>query len=202
MKTVAIVLFDELLLLDVAGPLEVFSVANRYLPAEEGYRIITISAGAREVRASNGMRMTADYCLADAPASFDILLVPGGPGAYDRQDTRLWQWLREVTPNSAMYGSICTGAFILAAAGLLDQRQVTTHWHYLERFIKRFPAALVETNQVVVQDGDLVTSGGVTTGIDLALHIVAQQHGRAVALDIAKVLLVRGSEISNTRKAR
>lgn len=190
MKSVAVVLFQDLLLLDVAGPVEVFSIANRYLDPANWYEIITIGSDELRVRASNGIVLSADTLIADAPDAYDVLLVPGGPGAYNQEFPRLQHWLRAVAPQTRCLASVCTGAFILGQAELLDGRHVTTHWKYIERLSERFPKAQIETDQVFVRDGNLITSGGVTTGIDLALSIVAEDHGREIALAVAKVLLV------------
>lgn len=190
MKTVAMVLFPDFLLLDMAGPMEVFSIANRYLTPAEHYQLSTIGTEHGAIRASNGVRVMADIHLAQAMGSHDLLLVPGGPGAYDEKHGALMQWLLDSRPRLACIGSICTGAFILGEAGLLDGHRVTTHWHYTDRLIKRFPKAVVETDQIYIQDRKLLTSGGVTAGIDLALAVVAQDHGKKVAQDVAKVLLV------------
>ncbi|HSC84604.1 MAG TPA: GlxA family transcriptional regulator [Pseudomonas sp.] len=189
MKSVAILLFADVLMLDVAGPIEVFSIANRYLAPTEHYQLCTISNQA-EVRASNGMRVLADHVLSDAPTAFDLLLVPGGPGAYNGVHADLLPWLQKTIQASRRYGSICTGAFILGEAGLLDGRRVTTHWNYIERLAKRYPTAEVGTDQIYIRDGELITSGGITAGIDMALAIVAEDHGKKVAVDVAKVLLV------------
>ncbi|AYF48365.1 GlxA family transcriptional regulator [Pseudomonas sp. TH21] len=190
MKTVAMALFPDFLLLDMAGPLEVFSIANRYLPAADHYQILTIGTEPGPLRASNGVVVQADLALGQAHAAYDLLLVPGGPGAYNECHPALLPWLQEAAPRARRFGSICTGAFVLGHAGLLDHHRVTTHWHYTERLIKAFPKAIVETDRIYLQDGRLITSGGVTAGIDLALSIVAQDHGKQVAVDVAKVLLV------------
>ncbi|NWF07310.1 GlxA family transcriptional regulator [Pseudomonas salomonii] len=190
MKTVAMVLFPDFLLLDMAGPLEVFSIANRYLPAAEHYRILTIGTEPGPLRASNGVHVHADLPLDHANEAYDLLLVPGGPGAYNECHPALLPWLGAAAPRARRFGSICTGAFVLGHAGLLDGHRVTTHWHYTDRLIKGFPKAIVETDRIYLQDGRLITSGGVTAGIDLALSIIAQDHGRQVAVDVAKVLLV------------
>lgn len=189
-KTVAILLFPDVLMLDVAGPIEVFSVANRYLPENDHYRIVTLGASSLSVRASNGIVMQADQLAAEAPVAYDTLLVPGGPGAYDAKHPHLHDWLREAAAASRRHGAVCTGAFILGEAGLLDGHRVTTHWHYLDRLAKRFPKACLETNLLFTKDGKLLSSGGVTAGIDLALSILADDHGKKLALDVAKVLLV------------
>jgi transcriptional regulator GlxA family with amidase domain len=132
----------------------------------------------------------ADLFIDQACDGYDLLLVPGGPGAYNEKHPPLLDWLRHNIGRSAGYGSICTGAFVLGHAGLLDGYRVTTHWHYTERLIKAFPSTTVETDQIFIQDRNLITSGGVTAGIDLALSVVARDHGKKVAQDVAKVLLV------------
>ncbi|HEX8592688.1 MAG TPA: GlxA family transcriptional regulator [Pseudomonas sp.] len=190
MKTVAIVLFPDFLLLDMAGPVEVFSIANRYLHVDQHYHLSTIGTQLSAIRASNGICVHPDACIDAAPKSYDLLLIPGGPGAYNDRNLQLFAWLSEAAQQSRLYGSICTGAFILGHAGLLDGHRVTTHWHYTQRLINGFPAAQVTTDEIFIQDRRLITSGGVTAGIDLALAIVAQDHGKKVALDVAKVLLV------------
>ena len=190
MKTVAMALFPDFLLLDMAGPLEVFSIANRYLPAADHYQILTIGTEPGPLRASNGVMVQADLLLEQAQDAYDLLLVPGGPGAYNECHPALLPWLRAAVPRARRFGSICTGAFVLGYAGLLDGHRVTTHWHYTERLIKAFPKAIVETDRIYLQDGRLITSGGVTAGIDLALSVVAQDHGKQVAVEVAKVLLV------------
>ncbi|PRA33106.1 GlxA family transcriptional regulator [Pseudomonas poae] len=190
MKTVAMALFPDFLLLDMAGPLEVFSIANRYLPAAAHYQILIIGTEPGPLRASNGVVVQTDLLLDQAQGAYDVLLVPGGPGAYNECHPALLPWLKAAAPRARRFGSICTGAFVLGHAGLLDDHRVTTHWHYTERLIKAFPKAKVETDRIYLQDGRLITSGGVTAGIDLALSIVAQDHGKEVAVEVAKVLLV------------
>ncbi|PPC79193.1 AraC family transcriptional regulator [Pokkaliibacter plantistimulans] len=190
MKSVAIVVFPDVLLLDVAGPMDVFAIANRYLTPDQAYRITTVGAECTAVRASNGLRLLADECIDSAPQAYDLLLVPGGPGAYNDIPTCLLPWLQDSASQSQHYGSICTGAFLLGYAGLLDGHRVTTHWNYTERLSRLFPAAQVETNHIYLQDRYLLTSGGVTAGIDLALSIVEADHGRQLALTVAKVILV------------
>lgn len=190
MKTVAMVLFPNFLLLDMAGPMEVFSIANRHLQPDEQYELTTIGTEPGLLRASCGINVQADLHIDQAGKSYDLLLVPGGPGAYNEKPPLLLDWLKGAVTRAGQYGSICTGAFVLGFAGLLDGFRVTTHWHYTERLIKAFPAASVETDQIFVQDGNLITSGGVTAGIDLALSVVSNDHGKKVAQDVAKVLLV------------
>lgn len=190
MKTVAMVLFPDFLLLDMAGPMEVFSIANRYLDPAERYELLTIGTEHGALRASNGVNVHPDVHIEQADQVYDLLLVPGGPGAYNEKHPPLLDWLQGAVSRAGRYGSICTGAFVLGHAGLLDGYRVTTHWHYTERLIKGFPKATVETDRIYVLDRNLITSGGVTAGIDLALSVVAEDHGKKVAQDVAKVLLV------------
>ncbi|MFJ7314610.1 GlxA family transcriptional regulator [Pseudomonas sp. NPDC098747] len=190
MKTVAMVLFPDFLLLDMAGPMEVFSVANRYLKAESHYQLTTLGTERGPLRASNGLLVNADRLIDDSSEHFDLLLVPGGPGAYNEKFPSLFAWLPGAVQRAERYGSICTGAFVLGHAGLLDGYRVTTHWNYTERLVKGFPNANVATDQIYVEDRNLITSGGVTAGIDLALAVVARDHGKKIAQDVAKVLLV------------
>ncbi|MDU9393821.1 GlxA family transcriptional regulator [Pseudomonas sp. zfem002] len=190
MKSVAMVLFPDFLLLDMAGPLEVFSIANRYLEAEHHYQLTTLGAVPGAIRASNGVTVQPDRPIAADDGGWDLLLVPGGPGAYNEICPPLNLWLQTLASRARHYGSICTGSFILGHAGLLDGYRVTTHWHYTERMARAFPRTRVETDQIYVRDRQLITSGGVTAGIDLALGVVAEDHGKKVAQDVAKVLLV------------
>ena len=190
MKTVAMVLFPDFLLLDMAGPMEVFSVANRFLEAESHYQLITLGTERGPLRASNGVCVHADLLIGESDERYDLLLVPGGPGAYNEKFPTLFAWLPGAVRRAERFGSICTGAFVLGHAGLLDGYRVTTHWNYTERLIKGFPKANVTTDQIYVEDRNLITSGGVTAGIDLALAVVARDHGKKIAQDVAKVLLV------------
>ena len=209
MRTVLIVLFDEVQSLDVTGPLEVFAGANRWQsarnhsPAAPGspdeptakggpdgpvYRIRTASLGGRPVRTSSGLRLTPDQDLAH-PDDPDVLLVPGGAGTRDA-DPDLVTWLRTHGPRARRLVSVCTGAFLLAAAGLLDQRRVTTHWAYCATLATRFPEITVDPDPIFVTDGNVTTSAGVTAGIDLALALAEDDLGRDAALDIARHLVV------------
>lgn len=190
MKHIAILLYDDVLLLDASGPAEVFSMANRHLAPDDHYRISTIGTSEGAISASNGMRLLSDHHMDAAPADIDLLLVPGGPAAYNGDHGIMLPWLRRVSESASGYGSICTGAFILGDAGLLDGRMVVTHWNYSEQLARRFPRAKVETDRIYVRDGKLITSGGITAGIDMALAIVEEDHGKAVAVKVAKVLLV------------
>ncbi|MEU8484098.1 GlxA family transcriptional regulator [Streptomyces sp. NPDC048641] len=189
-RTVLILLFDEVQSLDVTGPAEVFAGAALCQGTRPGdaYRIRTASLDGGPVRTSCGLTLVPDHALADAPAPH-TLLVPGGRGSR-RADPRLTAWLREHGPRAPRLVSVCTGAILLAAAGLLDGRRVTTHWAYCDRLARDHPAVEVDPDPIYVRDGNVATSAGVTAGIDLALALVEEDHGRETALAIARHLVV------------
>ncbi|NBB09231.1 GlxA family transcriptional regulator [Pseudomonas sp. SLFW] len=189
-KTVVMVLFNDVLMLDVTGPMDVFTLANRLLPTEKHYHLLTVSDRAGLVRSSCGLKVHADLRLEDCPTSVDLLLVPGGPGAYGVSHPALNDWLPDAVKNARRFGAICTGVFLLAEAGLIDGYRCTTHWNYVERLAQRYPETRVETEQIYVMDRNLITSGGITAGIDMALAVVAEDHGKELALEVAKILLV------------
>ncbi|MER7898850.1 GlxA family transcriptional regulator [Streptomyces sp. NPDC096046] len=185
-RTVLVVLFDGLQSLDVTGPVEVFAGAELLSPG--AYRIRTASVGGGPVRTTSGLTLVPDGSLAAAPDP-DILLVPGGTGGL-RPDPRLVDWVREHGPRAARLMSVCTGAAVLAEAGLLDGRRATTHWAYCDRIARAHPAVEIDPDPVYVRDGNIATSAGVTAGIDLALALVEEDLGRDIALTIARHLVV------------
>ncbi len=193
MRTVLMVLFDEVQSLDVAGPLEVFTGANTWQAHHGGgpvYDIRTASLGGRMVRTSSGLRVAPGEDLREflVPRP-DLLIVPGGEGAR-RPGPELVAWLRAHGRRAHRLVSVCTGAFLLAEAGLLDGRRVTTHWACCDALAAKYPAISVEAEPIFVRDGNVATSAGVTAGIDLALALVEDDLGRDAALDIARYLVV------------
>ncbi|MFR9787811.1 GlxA family transcriptional regulator [Streptomyces sp. MB22_4] len=185
-RTLLFVVFDGVQSLDVTGPLEVFSGAERHAPGT--YRIRTASLDGGPVRTTSGLTLVPDEALTAAEEPH-TLLVPGGEGTRD-PDPRLVGWLRAHGPRPARLVSVCTGAFLLAAAGLLDGRRATTHWAYCDRLARERPAVRVEPEPIYVRDGRVATSAGVTAGIDLALALVEEDLDRDVALSLARHLVV------------
>ncbi|MBD0419200.1 GlxA family transcriptional regulator [Streptomyces sp. TRM S81-3] len=185
-RTVLVVLFDDVQSLDVTGPVEVFAGAEKHTPGM--YRIRTASLDGRPVRTSSGLALVPDLALAAAPEPH-TLLVPGGQGTR-RPDPRLTDWLRRHGPRARRLVSVCTGAALLAAAGLLDGRRATTHWAYCDKLARDHPAVDVDPDPIYVRDGHIATSAGVTSGIDLALALVEEDLGRDVALTVARHLVV------------
>ncbi|MDX3665485.1 GlxA family transcriptional regulator [Streptomyces europaeiscabiei] len=186
MRTVLVVLFDGVQSLDVTGPMEVFVGAEQHTPGT--YRISTASLDGTPVRASSGLTLVPDHSLAGAPAPH-TLLVPGGQGTRNPAPEVI-AWLREHGPRAERLVSVCTGAILLAEAGLLDGRRATTHWAYCDTLARHHPAIEVDPDPIFVRDGQVATSAGVTSGIDLALALVEEDIGREVALSIARHLVV------------
>ncbi|MEV5678127.1 GlxA family transcriptional regulator [Streptomyces sp. NPDC052069] len=185
-RSVLVVLFDGVQSLDVSGPVEVFAGAS--LVTGIPYELRTASLDGGPVRCTSGLTLLPDSRLADAAAPH-TLLVPGGHGTR-AADPALTDWLRTTAPHAERLVSVCTGALLLAGAGLLDGHRVTTHWNYCEQLARDFPAVRVDPDPIFVRDGKLATSAGVTAGIDLALALVEEDHGRDVALTVARHLVV------------
>ncbi|MFE1438788.1 GlxA family transcriptional regulator [Streptomyces sp. NPDC058739] len=185
-RTVLVVLFDDVQSLDVTGPVEVFAGAEACVPG--AYTIRTASLDGGPVRTSSGLTLVPDGALTDAEQP-DLLLVPGGRGTR-AADPRLVGWLRGRGPRARRLVSVCTGALLLAEAGLLDGRRATTHWAYCEKLARDHPEIEVESDPIYVRDAHVCTSAGVTAGIDLALALVEEDLGREVALTVARHLVV------------
>lgn len=188
MRTVLVVLFDGVQSLDVTGPLEVFAGAEKHTPG--AYRLRTASLDGAPVRTSSGLTLVPDESLAEAPDPH-TLLVPGGEGTRRTgRDPRLTDWLRAQGPRAERLVSVCTGALLLAEAGLLDGRRATTHWAYCAKLARDHPAVEVDPDPIYIRDGQVATSAGVTSGIDLALALVEEDLGRDTALALARHLVV------------
>lgn len=190
-KTVAIVVFAGVQSLDVTGPMDVFSEANRFLPQEDNYRLDVIGVERGVMPCSNGLSLNAHRHFSEALEAYDLLLVAGGPQLpFMNFSPTFDAWLRDACARAKRFGSICNGAFMLARAGLLERRTVTTHWGDAAALAALYPSTQVDADRLYVQDAELFTSAGVTAGIDLSLYLLAQDHGPEVALSVAKRLVV------------
>lgn len=191
-RTVAMLIYDGVQALDVAGPVDVLAEASRLLPAGEGYEIMLVAESGGAVTTSNGTRILPDKSLAEAGDDHSVVLVAGGEALYlgQRPDDAVLGWLVSAAAKAELYGAVCAGAFALGHAGLLAGRRCTTHWGCASALAATFPDAEVEPDRIFLQDGRLITSAGITAGIDLALAIVNQHHGADVTLAIAKHLVV------------
>jgi transcriptional regulator GlxA family with amidase domain len=184
-RNVAILVFDDIEVLDFAGPFEVFSVAGSLMPQKPYQPFFTYTLGLTHatVNARGGLRVQPTFSLDDAPTP-QILIVPGGYGSRRLLvNDRLLAWLRETEPNCEIVASVCTGALVLAAAGLAKNKKITTHHGAFDRLNELEPSCVVEREKRFVQDGNYWFSGGISAGIDMSLAIVQHLLG-----DNAKVV--------------
>jgi len=193
MPTVALLVFPGVQALDVSGPLDVFAEANRFLLPQQHYQLQVIGSTRDAIACSNGMQIVPHrhYSEADTNEAVDLLLVAGGPALPQQaRDAALSEWLVQAARRAGRHGSICNGAFLLARAGLLSGKRVTTHWNDAAALARDFPDVEVDADRIYLRDGRLVTSAGVTAGIDLSLALLAEDMGQEVALNVAKRLVV------------
>jgi transcriptional regulator GlxA family with amidase domain len=194
-RQVAILVYPGAQSLDVTGPLEVFAGAQQLIEltgrSAPGYEIRTISADGAPLRCSSGLALVPDLRLSDAPSELDTLIVAGGSGHRDAAaDKTLLEWISRTASRSRRTASVCTGAFLLAAAGLLDGRRATTHWASADELARLHPDVHVDAEPIFVCDGPIWTSAGVTCGMDLALALVEEDLDRDAALTIARHLVL------------
>jgi transcriptional regulator GlxA family with amidase domain len=194
-RQVAILAYPGVQSLDVTGPLEVFAGAHRLLETrgrgERGYEVRILSADGAPLRTSSGLSITPHGAIQDAPARIDTLIVAGGEGhAVAAVDRALLDWIAGASAAARRTASVCTGAFLLARAGLLDGRCATTHWASAEALQREHPDVHVDPEPIFVRDGSIWTSAGVTAGMDLALALVEEDLDREAALTIARHLVL------------
>jgi transcriptional regulator GlxA family with amidase domain len=187
-RTVVVVAFPGVMGLDVVGPLDVFASASGF-GADPGYATTLVSSAGGPVSTSSGLELLTQPVPDLGP--IDTLVVAGGPGTVDAlADAGLRAWLRHAAARARRVTSVCSGAFLLAGAGLLDGRRATTHWSVCDTLAALFPQVEVEPDRIFVRDGHVWTSAGVTAGIDLALALVEHDHGGELALRVARELVV------------
>ncbi|WP_066698622.1 GlxA family transcriptional regulator [Sphingobium amiense] len=186
-KVVGIVLYDHFQLLDASGPIAAFEIANEMVPG--AYRLITISIHGGRVGSSSGLGV--DSISFDEVDRLDTVLVVGGSGGPEVEKCpESMAFLRKCAAQAHHLCSVCSGAFLLAAAGVLEGRRVTTHWRLADELQKRYPQLKVEVDRIYVRDGSIWTSGGVSAGIDLALALIADDLGEQVARQVAQDMVV------------
>ncbi|MET7861588.1 GlxA family transcriptional regulator [Streptomyces sp. NPDC005318] len=186
--TVTVFVFPGVRLLDVTGPIEVFASANEF---GGHYQVQIASEDGAEVVTSAGTRLSADLSLSDVREPSDVLVVPGGPEWETLiKDEALLDVVRQLNEKARCTASVCTGAFLLAAAGLLNGRRAATHWRHSRQLALRFPSVQVEPDAIFVRDGKMMTSAGVSAGIDLSLALVEEHYGAEVARAVAKDMVV------------
>jgi transcriptional regulator GlxA family with amidase domain len=195
-RRIAVVAFPGAEVLDVTGPLEVFSQAAQMLgtgraQAEPAYRVEVLARRGGPLPMSSGIRLVADRAVGEVRGGIDTLLVAGGRGTPAAlADELLLAWIRRMARRVRRLASVCSGTFLLAEAGVLDGRRATTHWEVCGELARRYPRVIVEGDPIFVRDGNIYSSAGVTAGMDLALALVEEDHGRNVALRVARQLVL------------
>ena len=191
-RKVGILVFPEVEVLDFCGSFEVFSITRldeeRRRLDPSPYEVLIIAENPGVVVATGGLKVIPDHVLENCPP-LDVLVVPGGWGTRrEMKNDRLIAWIAERGPQVTTLTSVCTGSLLLGKAGLLDGRRATTHWSVLEEMRGLFPAVTVIQDQQVVEEGNIITSAGISAGIDMALRVVTRHHGDAVARATARYM--------------
>jgi len=195
-QTIAILIFPEVEALDVIGPAEVFAtatdlVSQRFGSSSPAYSIVLCAPRKGRVLTSSGVELFACKSLDDLTQCVDTLIIAGGKGVTPAlRDQRLLEWIRKIARHSRRVCSVCAGAFLLAEAGLLRSRRVTTHWRLCDKLAQAYPDVVVERDPIFLRDGNVFTSAGVTAGIDLSLALVEADHGGEIALAVARELVM------------
>lgn len=186
-RTVGILLFNDVEVLDFAGPFEVFSVATLPNSNEHPFTVKTISENGDLVTARNGLKVLPDFSFANHP-SLDIVIIPGGYGAeqIEINNPSIIEWIKAQQSRTEFLTSVCTGALLLAKAGILDGRKAITHWMDIDRLKHEFPKVSVQSDVKFVDEGSIITSGGISAGINMSFHLISRLHGKDVAIETAK----------------
>ncbi|HWW08526.1 DJ-1/PfpI family protein [Collimonas sp.] len=197
MLSVGILVFDDVEILDFSGPYEVFSTAARVHGRSNGnhaaanlFQCFLVAPSMRPVRARGGMKVLPD-CVLLPSSELDVLLVPGGDVTAILNDDAVIAWIAAQSLAAVITASVCTGAFLLAKAGLLDGLDVTTHWEDQDDLQSSFPALTVKRDVAWIDCGKVVTSGGISAGVDMSLHLVERLAGAALAAATAKQMEYR-----------
>jgi transcriptional regulator GlxA family with amidase domain len=188
-RRIAVTLFPGFQLLDAAGPIAAFEIATRF--AEDSYEIVTVASKGGLVRSSSGVAMPAETLKGMNLARIDTLIIVGGMGMIEAvRDAALFSAFQRGAQRSRRVASVCSGSFLLAAAGLLDGKTATTHWRQAPRMQRLFPKIRVEADRIFVREGKIWTSAGITAGIDLALAMIAEDLGSEIASNVAREMVV------------
>ncbi|MBU1236962.1 MAG: DJ-1/PfpI family protein [Gammaproteobacteria bacterium] len=199
--SVAIFLFPDIEVLDFAGPYEVFTTASRVFKrrdqkAEAPFAVFTVANSKALVRARAGLEVRPDFTITDHPP-IDVLVVPGGVVTQELDRPEVVHWIAGRHNDARLTASVCTGAFLLARAGVLDGKSATTHWEDIPDLRAMFPQLQVLENRRWVDEGKVVTSGGISAGIDMSLHLVERLVDRELALATARQMEVDWHEDSS-----
>ena len=189
-RNVGIYIYDDVEVLDLGGPFEVFATASRMKARRspgngKAFDVFTIAATNGPVNARAGLRITASFDLTNHP-KIDVLVVPGGVHNTELERADVIAWIARTARETEITASVCTGAFLLAKAGLLAGKRITTHWEDVADFRARFPDITVQEGQRWIDAGRIVTSAGISAGIDMSLHLVARLEGKELAVRTAR----------------
>jgi transcriptional regulator GlxA family with amidase domain len=188
---ITLLAFPRVQLLDVVGPADVFAEAAKQLGNPRAYRVEVIGTHKGVIKGSSGLKLSIDETFETYKGRIDTLLVAGSPHIEEiALNPELQQWLCRQAKAVRRIGSVCSGAFLLAAAGLLDGRHVTTHWNSSAKLAREHPQTHVDPDSIFIKDGNVYTSAGVTAGMDLALALVEEDHGRDLALSVAREMVM------------
>jgi transcriptional regulator GlxA family with amidase domain len=187
---VAIVALDNAHAVEIAGVRDTLNEATVLAQGGRLYDLSIVAERLDPLRCSSGLRVLPDASIDNAPDSIDTLIVVGASSGPAPPSPRMIEWVRHRAAAARRYGSVCTGAYVLGAAGLLDGRRVTTHWEHSAALAATFPKAIVESDHIFLRDGPLITSAGETSAIDMALSLIEEDCGRATALAVARRLVL------------
>lgn len=182
---IGIYIYDDAEVLDFSGPFEVFSVASRFLEDDKKFNVFLISEKENTVTARGNYRINSHYTFENHP-KIDILIVVGGVHTNEVQKTNVIEWVKTQSQKSTIIASVCTGAFLLAQANVITTHTVTTHWEDIADLKKDYPSLNVVNDVRWVDEGNILTSAGISAGIDMSLHLVSKVHGLKLANQTAK----------------
>lgn len=190
--SIGIYIFDQVEVLDLAGPYEVFTTASRVQRrlddrVPEPFSVFTLAQHDVTIKARAGLTVLPDYTFTEHPA-IDVLIVPGGEVSMELGKAEVSHWIQQMAQGAEITASVCTGAFLLAKAGLLDGRCITTHWEDIQDLKTFCPTAEIKTDVRWVDAGQIVTSAGISAGIDMCLHLVERLVSRGLAVRTARQL--------------
>ena len=187
---VGIYIYDRVEVLDFAGPFEVFSTASRVIArmdsdVQDFFTVFTIGEKLTPILARGGLQILPKYQISDHP-EINLLIIPGGIVSDELEKINLISWIKETSNVANITASVCTGAFLLATAGLLQSITATTHWEDIDDFVSMFPDIKIKRNTRWVDEGNVVTSAGISAGIDMSLHLVSRLDNEDLAIRTAK----------------
>lgn len=181
---IGIYIYEDAEVLDFSGPFEVFSTASRFLKKKEKFNVYLISEENKIIKARGGYQVLANHSFADCP-NLDVLIVSGGVHTREMKKENVQKWIKEQSKKVHLTTSVCTGAFLLASSKVIKKQNVTTHWEDCADLQKEFPKLNVIENKRWVEDDSIITSGGISAGIDMSLFLVSKLHSEDLAIKTA-----------------